>query len=680
MELQEQVKLVRSAQVFFDGKLRKTIEDNQRRYRMRLKDEKERIKRNLSVIPSTKSTAAVDRFVERSIIEYHQDPDAISFTSTSVGEPIKDAWARVLSEDFRYRAKSTNNGFNLFLWNQASLTAGAVDGIECGMFRWEKVSYSEKVTKYFAVSPDGAPIEVPQEVYDKGSAIFPDLFIEQGMDEEVVCTDTFIIDQLKPGEDIVWDPKLPLLDAQRAEFLCVFLDKSVNDILNMVSAGLIDPITVEDIKKYQKSGQSNRMPMASIPTGNDTRTLEDPNTIDLYENNRVKLWMFFYKEGNRKMVCFSIDGQKKLAESKSVDEAFFGGRRVNRYPVSIGTTKLKLWENAGRAIPETIAPIEDEHIDHKNNVNDAAKIAIQGRYRLDPDADINVDDLLNGRAFYADKGSFDRLEDDFGVIASMRANDTTVADIMELIPAGMMTGARGMVAKGTAQTLGAKQLGKMEADEKLGVAIMTRNETFLKPMLYLVAQGIMAFETNEVVLRIAGAKAGVDLPEVMTPSGKSVLDLSPLDFDVDVEINAGLGSSNRDQKASNTMQLIDWGKVHGVNVDSTAAFQQLSILSGYSGDQLLAKNPPELPRNRMDYRVNLSIKYEDLPPDQQMMVMEGMAKADMDPENDESFDKQMNEAKQNGGGMMIPDRTGQIVDATGAAGAAMSEGGMNGNG
>lgn len=675
MELTEQVEMVRTASVFFDGKLSKIIEDNRRRYRMKLKDEKERTSRGLSSIPSTKSTAAVDRFVERSIIEYHQDPDAISFSSKSVGDPLKDQWARLLSEAFRYRSKSTNNGFNFYLWNQASLTACAVDGLECALFRWERDVYKEKVKKYLAKNADGSTQEVPKEVYDQGANIFPELFQAEDVENEVVCTDTFVIDQLQPGLDIVWDPKIPLLDIQRAEFLCVFLDKSVQDILNMATAGLIDKIDEEEIKKYQKSGNKNTLPVASAPSGGDTRTVENPEDIDLKKSNRVRLWMFFFKEGNRKMLQFSIDGKKSLGAAKPVDDLCFGGRKVNRYPVSVGTTKLKLWEHVGRSIPETIAPIEDEHIDHKNNVNDAAKIAIQGRYRLDPDWDGNVDDLLNGRAFYAEKGSYDRIEDDFGVLASLRANDTTVADIMELIPAGMMTGARGLVAKGTAQTLGAKQLGKMESDEKLGVAIMTRNETFLKPGLYLIAQLIMAFETNETVLRIAGQKANAPLPEVVNAKGKTLLDLSPLDFDCDVEVNAGLGSSNRDQKASNTMQLVDWGLSHKVNVDPTAAFTQLSILAGYGGDQLLAKEAPAKPPAAMDYKVSVSVKYEDLPLAEQAIVMAGLAKADPIPENDD-YQSQMNLAKQNGGGMIQPDRTGQLVDATGAEGAAMSEGGM----
>jgi hypothetical protein len=678
MELADQVKMVRTASTFFDGKLNKIIEDNRRRYRMKLKDEKARTSRGLSSIPSTKSTAAVDRFVERSIIEYHQDPDAISFSSKSVGDPQKDQWARLLSEDFRYRSKSTNNGFNFYLWNQASLTACAVDGLECALFRWERDIYKEKVTKCFAKNEDGSRQEVPKEVYEQGKLIFPDLFEEQEIENEVVCTDTFVIDQLQPGKDIVWDPKIPLLDIQRAEFLCVFLDKSPQDIINMADAGLIDKIDEEEIKKYQKSGESNRIPTAVTSNAN-TRTVDDPDDVDLEGQNRVRLWMFFYKEGNRKMVQFSLDGKKSLGTAKPVDDACFGGRKVNRYPVSVGTTKLKLWEQVGRSIPETIAPIEDEHIDHKNNFNDAAKIAIQGRYRLDPDSDINVDDLLNSRAFYADANSFERVKDDFGVLNTLRANDSTVSDIMELIPAGMMTGARGLVPKGTEQTLGAKQLGKMESDEKLGVAIMTRNETFLKPGLYLIAQLLMAFETDETVLRVAGEKSGVMLPEVMNASGKKILDLSPLDFDVDIEINAGLGSSNRNQKADVTMQLHDWGKTHGVNVDSTAAFRQLSVLGGYGPDQLLSKEPPETKPPEVDYKLNLTMTFAELmlvSPQAGKMLEQKLLMGQVSVDTKVKEDPAMAEARQNGGGFMTPNRTGQMVDGTGEAAMGMSEGGM----
>jgi hypothetical protein len=675
MKLTEIKKRVDSAATFFDGKIKTIIEDSQRSYRMKLKDQKDRESRGLSAIPSTKSTAAVDRFVERSIIEYHQDPDAISFSSKSVGDPSKDRWAKLLSEVFRYRSKSTNNGFNFYLWNQSSLTACAVDGIEANLYRWERTSYKEKVKKYFTVNPDQTTQEVPKEIYDQGSLIFPELFKKETVEVETVCTDTFVIDQLQIGKDIVWDPKTPLMDIQRAGFVAVFLDKSPQDILNLAAAGIIDKISLEDIKKHQKDSKTG----ITLNMGaSDSRSTDDPDDMDLGDDNRVKLWLFFYNENNRKMVHFSLGGKTDLGKARNIDELWFNGRKVNRYPVTVGTIKLKLWEAVGRGIPETIAPIEKEHIDHKNNFNDAAKIAIQGRYRLDPDADINVDDLLNSRAFYADSNSFERIKDDFGVLNTLRANDNTVADIMELIPAGMMTGARGLVAKGTEQTLGAKQLGKMESDEKLGVSIMTRNETTLKNGLYLIAQLLMAYETDETVLRIAGKIAGVPLPEVTTPEGKSILDLSVLDFDVDVEINAGLGSSNRGQKASNTMQLVDWGKGHGVNVDVDAAFVQLSILAGYSGDQLIIKAPQAAPQNKMDFKVSVAAKLELMPPEVQQMIFQGISKAESIPLEMDGGANQaaMNLAKQNGDGMTIPDRTGQIVDGTGNAAMGMSEGGQ----
>jgi hypothetical protein len=90
VELTRQKELVAGATAWFDGKLKTIITDSRRRYRMQLKDASERSSRGLSTIPSTKSTSAVDRYVERLAIEMFQDPDSISFTSKSAFDPERE--------------------------------------------------------------------------------------------------------------------------------------------------------------------------------------------------------------------------------------------------------------------------------------------------------------------------------------------------------------------------------------------------------------------------------------------------------------------------------------------------------------------------------------------------------------------------------------------------------------
>lgn len=666
MELERQRQLAKTARDWFDNELKTTIKDNRRRYNMKLKDESQRKSRDLSCLPSTKSTAAVDRFVESSLIVYHTDPDSISFTPKAAKDPVLDGWAKWLTEIFSYRAE---NDFPFFTWHHSSLNAGGVDGLEAALVWWRKESYTENVTKYRTFT-NGQWSEVPKQAYDQYSSTMPELFSATDEAVETVSLDTFWIDQLEPGVEVFWDPNIPLLNVNLGQFGLVKLWRSPDDLRNLASRGIINPIDDEDLKAFQKS---NPYSNDSLGLAESERENSFTTNADLGDKNLVELWMFFDKEAGRWGVQFSLEGKHALSERKTVDEVFFAGRKVNRLPFVVGTTKLKLWKAAGRAIPETIAPLEDQHTDHINNVNDAVKSSIQGRYRVNPDSDLNVDDLLNRRIVYADPGEYERINDEFGIISTLRVDDSINMGINELVPVGMASGGRGVVPKGTDKTLGALQVAKLEGDEKQGVHIKTRNETFLKPVLWLVVQNIFAFETDDQVLRKAAANANIDPPIVTLPNGQQIVDHTKLDFGVDVQINAGLGAAPRYQKAQNAMQIAGWRVQNNVPTDTMAIARHLNVLAGFGADQFTPNTPPQPPPPKVEHKVKTDIPFNMLPPQAQQVIIQqiinGQAEVDANV-------KQDNLLQQNGGGMFTPNRTGQIVDTTGQSGAQMSAGGM----
>jgi hypothetical protein len=380
-------------------------------------------------------------------------------------------------------------------------------------------------------------------------------------------------------------------------------------------------------------------------------------------------------------VQFSLgDFADSLGGSKKVKDVWFAGRDVNILPVSVGYNKPKLLEQVGWAIPEIIAPLEDEHVNHKNNVSDAAKIAIQGRWWVEEGGDTNIDNLLNSRVVYGKAGAdFGSLDTNADIVSSLRADDMLNQEINELIPAGLQSGARGVVPRGTNKTLGATQLGKMESDEKLGVQIVTRNQTFMFKVLYLIAQLTICFETDETILRIASGKAGVPLPTATRMDGSEIPDLSVIDIDVNIQINAGLGSAPRYQKAQSTMQLVDWGKTHEIPIDAIAAYRQLSVLAGYGPDDLLDKTPPQPPPPPpVEHKATFAIPWDALSLTVKDQVMQGIIAGTtaVSASVKDDTSGRMAEAKQNGGGMMTPDRTGQVVDGTNDAAMGMSAGGQ----
>lgn len=680
MLLTRRKELCQSAQSgFFDGKLKTIQTESRRRYRMQIKDGKDRTDRGLSAIPSTKSTSAVDRFVERLAIEMFQDPDSLSFTNNSAIDPEKDFASLILTQDFIYRSSGQNGMFPFFTWHQASSLTGAVDGLEAALVWWRHEAYMEPQVTYTTI--DGQPVD--EATYKQYKNLMPEAFVKVKGEKKTVVTDTWWIDSLEPGKDIIWDPTVGLLDVELGQFVLVRLNKTVDQIKAMGDSGVLDKskLTDELLKKHQKTAVTNTLILSR--TGN--KTVDNGQEVDLKDHNTIGLECFFYKEGCRWYVAFSLgEFQEEISAAKPVNEVFFGGRAINILPVSVGYNKPKLLEQVGWAIPELIAPLEDEHTNHRNNVNDAAKIAIQGRWWLEEGGDTNIDNLLNARVVYGKQGQdFGPLETNMDAITSMRADDTLNMEINELIPAGLQSSARGIVPKGTNKTLGATQLGKMESDEKLGVQIVTRNQTFFYKVMYLIAQLTIAFETSETVLKIAGNRAGVQLPMVTKMDGTQVLDLSVLDFDVTVKINAGLGSSPRYQKAQSTMQLVDWGKGHNVPVNSMAAYRQLSVLAGYGPDDLIDKQPPPpIPPPPVDYKATVNIDLAELlrlDPAAGQFLMQKMMNGGMDVTaqiKDNSAKARLNEAKQNGGGMMMADRTGEVVDGTNEAAEAMSQGGQ----
>lgn len=612
--LKEQCDFAEQFETWFNANLKPTLEDNRRRYRMELADKEERESRGLSALPSTKSTSSVDRAVEKAVMEYHGEPDAISYSANMSGDVGTDLKAKWLTEIFKYRSEHT---FPFPVWHVASLTAGFTDGLESALVWWRKESYKEKRTVYQMMGEQG-PQEVGEDEYVMGAAYAPDMFSEQEVEEEQVLVDSWWVDQLRPGEDILWDVKAPLLDLNLGGKVLVKLQRSIDEIRQLEEAGVIDTSpSDEDLEKYQKN-----------ETGDDTgKTAGDTEGVDLGDLNRLEVWAYFHKVKGRWMVSFSIDGKLELSKAKPVNDVFFNGRKVNRLPVVMGTTKLKLWEAVGRGIPETIAPIEDEWTDHRNNLNDAAKLSLKGKWRLRPDSDVDIDSLLNEEVFYANEGEATRIETDYNIAGAMRAADAVNADLNELIPVGMDS--KQVVPKGVDKTLGAVQLALGASNEKLSVGIMVRNFTFFRPLLYLIAQLEIAFETDETIARIAGQKVkhqqeGQQVPftppQVQGQQGPMV-DFSQLDIDVDIQINAGLGSVPRQQKVQNLMMAGQYAAQAGIQVDRLAMFKQGMVLIGFDEDAFnpqIQQPPPQGPELKGTINIDLAL----LPQQVQMMLLQ----------------------------------------------------------
>jgi hypothetical protein len=390
---------------------------------------------------------------------------------------------------------------------------------------------------------------------------------------------------------------------------------SVGDIRSLCKAGVFKNISEEDLKKHatsssQSANQNNYTDYTSLAT--------DPNTVDMGEFNTIEVWVSFEKKNCQWTVSFSIKGEKELTDEESVNDVFFGGRFYDGLPIVMGVSDFELYEALGRGIPKLIAPIEDELSDHRNNVNDMAKQAATGKYRVNPDSDTDLNSLLNDKIFYARQGEVDKLDFSQEMNVVMRAADMTGGDIAALAPVSMADSH--IVGKGNAgDTLGSVQLALGGNDKKLNARLLIRNYTFLSKILRIVAEMTMAFETDQTIARVALKKGNIDPAKFEdVVDGQRVINFGNLDFDVDIQINAGLGNVPKQQRAAKIMQYTEWAKAHGVAVDIPGIDKQLKVLNGFNEDQFvlpegMAKAEPPPVEYKATVNIDLATLLQFLP-------------------------------------------------------------------
>lgn len=672
-DLSRSLQLKRAFDAWFDFHLKPIIEDSRNRVEMVLPDAADRIERGLSALPSTKSLSIVDGYVENAILEYNQDPDSISFTSRTPNNPQRDKFAQILTEDFIYRKDNTSN---FHLWQEASLRSGATDGLECAFVHWVYESFQKEMPDKF-VSPGGK--EVPQSIYELYGEDFGIQRVPQT--QEIVARDTWVIDRLMPRRDCFWDPKIPYMDVNLGEFAGVMIPITLSQVMGYKARGVFDlEFTEEDIEGLLANTREGND--AALTSGFDFSQNE---RVDLKDKNRAELMIFFEKIDFQWFVTFSISGRFQLSTQKPVNDVFFNGRPVNRLPLVVGYLKSRLWDATGVGFPEIIAPIEDELSDHRNNANDIAKQMAQGgRIRVNPDHNVDLDQVANARMFLAEKDEVEFIQYQPGMLESMRMDDSRSQDIAALVPMGIADRSRQLALKGSTKGLGLHQMQEQDANAKLGVSLMIRNRSFFIPVLSLIAQLTMAYETDEVVLKIAARNANTQLPTTIR-GGRKIIDVSVFDFEVDVQVNAGLGAVPRYKKAQNLLQIMQIRQQAGIPTDFQAAAGMLNVLAGFNEDQFNAPSPPPQPPP-VDYKATIAVDLTtllQLSPQagqfllNKMIAGEMAVTANVAEKTDKPVPYSSAALAQNGGGMAMPERAGaEVPDMMGPAAAAMSEGGM----
>lgn len=153
-----------------------------------------------------------------------------------------------------------------------------------------------------------------------------------------------------------------------------------------------------------------------------------------------------------------------------------------------------------------------------------------------------------------------------------------------------------------------------------------------------------------------------------------MIDVSVLDFNVDVQINAGLGELPNVENFGNLMQFYTACKEIGIVLDPMTVGQLLASWVGYQFDRFNPMPPqtPE-PKPRLDSKLTVQAGWLDLPPEAQAILLEIWQKGQM--ATDSKIDARLNEQLHNSG---TQPAAMPVQDMTGGAANAISAGGQEG--
>jgi hypothetical protein len=137
----------------------------------------------------------------------------------------------------------------------------------------------------------------------------------------------------------------------------------------------------------------------------------------------------------------------------------------------------------------------------------------------------------------------------------------------------------------------------------------------MQPVLRIIAEMHMAFETSQTIGRLAAKKAKIDMNLLTNVvEGEEVIDFSNLDFDVEVQINAGLGSIPRQQKAQKLILYSDWAEAKGLPLDIEEIDKQVKVLNGFNEDQFVLpvdkRQGPKPPP--VEDKLNFTVTFDNL--------------------------------------------------------------------
>jgi hypothetical protein len=496
-------------------------------------------------------------------VAFFSNPDVVSVEAEDESNPAQVASAELMQHILNYRLQKTIPWFPLVV---GGVQTAQVIGIVCSYQYWH---YKEKVTtRYEELTDDlGQPL------------IGPDGPLYQEAEDVQVLKDEPCINLLPP-ENFRFDPGADWLNVvESSPYFIRMVPMYVSDVLEMMKN--------EDRKtgqqKWQEYSEAEiRMAMSDYDTTRQAREnkREDPlseRDKPLSEFEIVWCHENFVRIDGQEVVYWTLGTHHMLTDPAPLEQVYFHGER----PFVVGTCVIE----ANRAVPDSLvqmgSSLQRETNDTVNQRRDNVSLVLNKRYVVARGRDVDVQSLLKNAAgsvtMATNVDDVREMEWNDVTASSYQEQDRLNVDYDELT--GNFSSSSVMTNRKLNETVGGMQMLGQGANQLTEYLIRTLVETWVEPVLRQLVKLEQAYETDQVVLGLAGKKA-----QLVEKYGIDQITDELLNQELTTRVNVGMGATDPQtklQKFTFAMQTYAGIVSTMQDVDREAVRKELFGLAGY---------------------------------------------------------------------------------------------------
>ena len=451
--------------------------------------------------------------------------DLIDISPHSQNDPASLAGAALAKRLVQYRLEVS------IPWFQTVIGAAQdayVYGICASYQDW---AYHEEVVEYPLMNPiNGGPV-----LNQDGSPAMAQM--------RKTVLDKPTITPIEP-ENLLFDPGCDWRDpVGSSTYLVRICRMYLSDVLAKMAEGEFITISEEQIKSYRKPEDRSQMTVFRTNSQTDETDQYDTDPVIYVHQN-------FVRDGGQEWVYWTLGTTRLLSPPQTLEEFTPLGER----PFTVGRCVIESHQPYPMSPAALVAPMQEQVNELVNQRIDNVSLVLNKRYLIRRGRKIDLESLMRNVP-----GGGVMTEDPAGDVRVMETPDVTSSAYAEQdrldVQIDEMTGnfSQGSVQlnRKLNETVGGMNLMSQGASAIAELTLRTFVETWVEPTLRQLVKLEQAFETDAMVLAMAGQEAKLERFGV-DPNLDELLQAQ-----VRLRVNVGLGATNPQQKIEKLMMGIN---------------------------------------------------------------------------------------------------------------------------